>query len=154
MHNTYSAHNLKYLTLRIVLTNMDNPLPKKVHKKKVIITGKAFKEENGIETRRKLSQVDIFTLYAQFRHLNEPSKQLFDCCSGLNRGVQRGALSLRGVTRGRGRGAAGSRGAGGSRLYVPATQSAGYRRHPAVVRGLYHAIVFLCSCSIFFRYFA
>lgn len=64
MHNTYSAHNLKYLTLRIVLTNMDNPLPKKVHKKKVIITGKAFKEENGIETRRKLSKVDIFTLYA------------------------------------------------------------------------------------------
>ncbi|XP_025086418.1 APOBEC1 complementation factor-like isoform X2 [Pomacea canaliculata] len=50
------------------------------------------------------------------------------------RGVQRGALSLRGVTRGRGRGAAGSRGAGGSRLYVPATQSAGYRRHPAVGR--------------------
>ncbi|KAL8568170.1 hypothetical protein ACOMHN_027693 [Nucella lapillus] len=49
------------------------------------------------------------------------------------RGIaQRGTctIPLRGLVRGRGRGSAGSRGAGGSRLYMP---SGGYRRHPLLV---------------------
>lgn len=50
------------------------------------------------------------------------------------RGIQRGALPLRGMLRGRGRGAAGSRGAGGSRLYLPNGRGTGFRRHPAVGR--------------------
>ncbi|KAK7476919.1 hypothetical protein BaRGS_00031858 [Batillaria attramentaria] len=46
-----------------------------------------------------------------------------------------GALALRGM-RGRGRGAAGSRGAGGSRMYIPSPPRGpgGFRRHPAVGR--------------------
>ncbi|XP_070199264.1 probable RNA-binding protein 46 isoform X3 [Littorina saxatilis] len=48
-------------------------------------------------------------------------------------GMQRGGLALRGMMRGRGRGAAGSRGAGGSRLYMPNSRGTGFRRHPAVV---------------------
>ncbi|KAK7098358.1 hypothetical protein V1264_002678 [Littorina saxatilis] len=49
-------------------------------------------------------------------------------------GMQRGGLALRGMMRGRGRGAAGSRGAGGSRLYMPNSRGTGFRRHPAVGR--------------------
>ncbi|XP_076450587.1 APOBEC1 complementation factor-like isoform X2 [Babylonia areolata] len=50
------------------------------------------------------------------------------------RGIQRGALALRGMVRGRGRGAAGSRGAGGSRMYMPSSCGAGFRRHPVAGR--------------------
>ena len=41
--------------------------------------------------------------------------------------------------RGRGRGAAGSRGAGGSRMYMPNGRGTGFRRHPAVVSQLLFA---------------
>ncbi|XP_067655187.1 APOBEC1 complementation factor-like isoform X3 [Haliotis asinina] len=51
--------------------------------------------------------------------------------AGAGRGMQRGAVGVRGQVRGRGRGAAGSRGAGGSRAYVQGYVRGGMRRHPA-----------------------
>ncbi|XP_067655188.1 APOBEC1 complementation factor-like isoform X4 [Haliotis asinina] len=53
--------------------------------------------------------------------------------AGAGRGMQRGAVGVRGQVRGRGRGAAGSRGAGGSRAYVQGYVRGGMRRHPAEI---------------------
>ena len=55
------------------------------------------------------------------------------------RGVQRGAIGIRGILRGRGRGAAGSRGAGGTRGYTTATFAVrdGYKKLPVEVRNAF-----------------
>ena len=61
--------------------------------------------------------------------------------------------------RSRGRGAAGSRGAGGSRMYMPNGRGTGFRRHPAVVSQLLFAQEFkfpidlMIICMNFMGYF-